>query len=290
MGRGYPDASGNFSVSVTIPASASPGQLKITAIIGNGGSADTYFNVTPGSIPTPSPSPTPTSTLIPIPSTQLPPEIVRAETFREGDLVFLRLIFTDPNNDAEGFGFRAAKGSGWAEETHPFSSPSYGRVLQGQIEYPFNHGCEIGPAIESDVEAWIYDSSGLVSPSVTVHLACQSTVTPTSTPTPTPTVSPSPTVSATPTSTPTLTPTVTVTPIITVEPKKPIFYCLGGKPGEQCGQPSVLIRQPLQQTISPEMFDNILGCGLEFILIGGDKLEKVLKTTDEIVGKVPNFI
>jgi hypothetical protein len=65
---------------------------------------------------------------------------------------------------------------------------------------------------------------------------------------------------------------------------------LGGKPGEQCGQPSVLIRQPLQQTISPEMFDNILGCGLEFILIGGDKLEKVLKTTDEIVGKVPNFI
>jgi hypothetical protein len=106
---------------------------------------------------------------------ELPPTIVRVETFREGDMVFFRLFFTDPDKDAEGFGFRGANGSGWAEETHPFSSPSYGRVSPGRIEYPFNLLCETGPAYESDVEAWIYDSSGLISPLVTVHLACSST-------------------------------------------------------------------------------------------------------------------
>ncbi len=136
----------------------------VTASV-NVGSEPQGVAVNPAGTPTPT-TPTPT------PPTQLPPEIVRVETFREGDMVFFRLFFTDPNDDAEGFGFRGAKGSGWAEETHPLSSPSYGRVSPGQIEYPFNHLCETGPAQESDVEAWIYDSAGLISPSVTVHLAC----------------------------------------------------------------------------------------------------------------------
>jgi hypothetical protein len=109
---------------------------------------------------------------------QLPPEITRVETFREGDLVFFRLFYTDPNNDAVGFGFRGAHGSPWAEETHPFSDPSFGRVSPGIVEYPFNHLCETGPAYESDVEAWIYDSAGLISPSVTVHLACSEALNP----------------------------------------------------------------------------------------------------------------
>jgi hypothetical protein len=103
---------------------------------------------------------------------QLPPEITKVETFREGDMVFFRLFYTDPNNDAEGFGFRGANGSGWAEETHPFSSPSYGRWSPGIIEYPFNHRCGTESEFESDVEAWIYDSTGLRGASVTVHLAC----------------------------------------------------------------------------------------------------------------------
>ena len=100
----------------------------------------------------------------------IPPEITRVETFREGVLVFFRVFFTDPNNDAEGFGFRWFPGS----EEHPFSSPSFGRVSPGKVEYPFNLGCGTGSEIVSgvDVEVWIYDSAGLISPSVTVHLAC----------------------------------------------------------------------------------------------------------------------
>jgi hypothetical protein len=103
---------------------------------------------------------------------QRPPEIGRVESFREGGLVFFRVFYTDPNADAEGFGFRGVKGSRWAEEEFPFSSPSYGRVSHGIIEYPFNHGCGTSSEYESDVEVWIYDSAGLQSPPVTVHLAC----------------------------------------------------------------------------------------------------------------------
>jgi len=65
-----------------------------------------------------------------------------------------------------------ANGAGWAEESHPFSSPSYGRVSPGIIEYPFNHGCGTSREYQSDVQAWIYDTAGRRSPPVIVHLAC----------------------------------------------------------------------------------------------------------------------
>jgi Ca2+-binding RTX toxin-like protein len=100
------------------------------------------------------------------------PEIEQVETFREGDLVFFSLSYTDPNNDAIGFGFHGTNGSGWGEETLPFSSPSYGRISPGKVEYPFNHACDTGPAYESDVEAWIYDSAGHKSDPISIHFAC----------------------------------------------------------------------------------------------------------------------
>ena len=126
--------------------------------------------------------------------TQQPPVIVSKETFREGVLVFFRLFFTDPNNNAIGFGFRGTKGSGWAEETHPFSSPSYGRMsgstpvnvgadrpksISIAIEYPFNLLCGTQSAYKSDVEAWIYDRTGhSITPPVPIHLSCSTQGTP----------------------------------------------------------------------------------------------------------------
>jgi serine/threonine kinase PknH len=98
------------------------------------------------------------------------PRIVGTSTRQDGDLVYLAVRYQDADGDADGFGFRGARGSGWAEETHPFSSPSYGRVSNGQIEYPFNHGCTNTP-VETDIEFWIYDSRGR-GDSTTVHLAC----------------------------------------------------------------------------------------------------------------------
>jgi hypothetical protein len=45
VARGHPDANGRFSVSFTILPSTPQGDLIISAIIGNGGSADTIYTV-----------------------------------------------------------------------------------------------------------------------------------------------------------------------------------------------------------------------------------------------------
>lgn len=96
-----------------------------------------------------------------------PPRIDATDTYREGALVYARLRYS---GDATGFGFRGANGAGWAEETHPFSDPSYGRVSPGQVDYPFNHAC--GEAeYESDIEFWVYSHAGRSDP-VIIHLSC----------------------------------------------------------------------------------------------------------------------
>ena len=64
----------------------------------------------------------------------------------------MRLFFSDPSHTATGFGFRGANGAGWAEESHPFSDPSYGRVSPGQVDYPFNLGCGTDREYESDID------------------------------------------------------------------------------------------------------------------------------------------
>ncbi|MGH3222221.1 MAG: hypothetical protein ACRDPY_26600 [Streptosporangiaceae bacterium] len=100
-------------------------------------------------------------------------QITHVETYQKGALVYFRIYYNDPDNDAEGFGFAGVNGSGWAEETHPFFSPSYGIVGAGRIDYPFNLGCGTPQQISrSDVKAWIYDTAGVRSKPVIVHLSC----------------------------------------------------------------------------------------------------------------------
>lgn len=100
------------------------------------------------------------------------PRIVGTSTYTEGVLVFLRISYLDPDGDAAGFGFRGANGSRWAEASFPFTSPSFGRVSPGRVDYPFNHACGQAGQYESDVQAWIYDRTGRRSGPVVVHLAC----------------------------------------------------------------------------------------------------------------------
>lgn len=101
-----------------------------------------------------------------------PPEIVQVGTYQQGMYVYFSLLYKDSNGNAEGFGFRGTRGSGWAEESHPFSNPSYGRVYPGRVDYPFNLECGTAYEYESDVEAWIYDTAGLQSRPVVIHLTC----------------------------------------------------------------------------------------------------------------------
>ena len=100
------------------------------------------------------------------------PEITSVGTYTQGELVYFDIDYSDPGNDAEGFGFVGVNGSGWAEENHPFSSPSYGIVGTDSIAYPFNEACGTAQQYASYVQAWIYDTAGDRSTPVTIQLAC----------------------------------------------------------------------------------------------------------------------
>jgi len=100
------------------------------------------------------------------------PEITSVGTYTQGELVYFDIDYSDPGNDAEGFGFVGVNGSGWAEENHPFSSPSYGIVGTDSIAYPFNEACGTAQQYASYVQAWIYDAAGDHSTPVTIHLVC----------------------------------------------------------------------------------------------------------------------
>jgi hypothetical protein len=100
------------------------------------------------------------------------PKILGVRTYTQGVLVYFDIRYADPGHDAEGFGFVGVNGSGWAEENHPFSNPSYGIVGTDSIAYPFNEACGTAQQYDSYVEAWInYTTGGRTKP-VVIHLVC----------------------------------------------------------------------------------------------------------------------
>jgi hypothetical protein len=113
----------------------------------------------------------PTTTPTPIPAPQVP-TITSVGTYTQGELVYFDIHYADPGHNAEGFGFVGVNGSGWAEENHPFSSPSYGIVGPDSIAYPFNEECGTPQQYDSYVEAWINDTAGQHSTPVVIHLVC----------------------------------------------------------------------------------------------------------------------
>ena len=118
------------------------------------------------------PSTSSTSALPPKPSA---PQITSVQTYTNGVLVYFGIHYADPGHDAEGFGFVGINGSGWAEEQHPFSSPSYGIVGPDSITYPFNLECGTSSQVsQSYVEAWIYDTAGVRSRPAVIQLDCTS--------------------------------------------------------------------------------------------------------------------
>jgi eukaryotic-like serine/threonine-protein kinase len=123
------------------------------------------------SAPTRTQSATPAKTAT-TPAAPPVPEITSVGTYTQGVLVYFDIHYADPGNDAEGFGFVGVNGSGWAEENHPFTSPSYGIVGTDSIAYPFNEACGTAQQYDSYVQAWIYDTAGNRSTPVTIHLVC----------------------------------------------------------------------------------------------------------------------
>ncbi len=160
VGGGSPGSPSSLSTSSTSSPSPTPSPT---------------YTASPTSTPTSSgTSPSPVSPATP-PQTPSPsvPEVTGVSTYTSGQLVYFVLNYSDPDNNAEGFGFVGIDGSGWAEEEHPFSSPSYGIVGPDSIAYPFNLGCGTSNQVaQSNVQAWIYDTAGADSTPVDIELVC----------------------------------------------------------------------------------------------------------------------
>ena len=110
------------------------------------------------------------------PSGKVPlrPQITAIDGYQSGSLVYFTIFYTNPGKDAKGFGFVGIKGAGWAQENHPFSSPSYGIVGHDEISYPFNLACGTPQQFKSYVAAWIYDKADVRSQAVQIALTCTS--------------------------------------------------------------------------------------------------------------------
>jgi hypothetical protein len=87
-------------------------------------------------------------------------------------LVYARINFDDADGDADHFDFHGVNGSGFAAESHPFSSPGFGRVSPSRLDYPFNLACGQPNQYTTDIAFGISDSGGRRSKTVVVHLAC----------------------------------------------------------------------------------------------------------------------
>lgn len=87
-------------------------------------------------------------------------------------MVYFQVNFTDPGQDAQGFGFVGVNGASWVAGTIPFSSPGPAIVGPGSVAYPLDLECGTPGQHEADVQVWVYDTAGEDSQPVAIHLAC----------------------------------------------------------------------------------------------------------------------
>ena len=103
------------------------------------------------------------------------PHITSWSTYTNSELLMLSVSFAGP---ADNFGFVGINGSGWAEENHPFTNPSYGIVNYdpvaqvGRVDYPFNLQCGTSQQYDSYVKFWITDSTDGKSSHIEPPLRC----------------------------------------------------------------------------------------------------------------------
>ncbi len=132
----------------------------------------------PSASPTASPSPTASASATPSPSPSTSPDppvpqITSAGTYQDGEWVYFDLVYADPGQDAQGFGFTGSDGHRWVEGSYPFSSPGRGIVGPDSIAYPLNLGCGTASQHKAEIEAWVYDTAGTSSQPVFIDLSCQ---------------------------------------------------------------------------------------------------------------------
>ncbi len=103
-------------------------------------------------------------------------------TYQQGIWVYFDVHYADPGNDAQGFGFTGVNGSRRVDESYPFSSPGPGIAGSDSIAYPLDLECGTPRQRTAEIQAWIYDTAGESSQSVTIQLACPAPTQPPQTP------------------------------------------------------------------------------------------------------------
>jgi hypothetical protein len=118
--------------------------------------------------PTLAPRPVPSSS----PAGPAQPRIMGTSTYQQGRMVYFEIFYEDSGHDAAGFSFVGVDESDMPRQVLSFSSAAGAIVEQGLVAYPLNQGCGTDREHTSTIKAWIYDSAGVRSQPVVIHLAC----------------------------------------------------------------------------------------------------------------------
>jgi serine/threonine protein kinase len=102
-----------------------------------------------------------------------PPVITGVYTYQQDQMMYFDIYYTDPGNNAAGFGFVGVNGTSLGQQSYPFSRPGDGIVEPGSITYSFNQACGTGQPRTSSVKVWVYDTAGTRSNYKTVPLSCE---------------------------------------------------------------------------------------------------------------------
>jgi eukaryotic-like serine/threonine-protein kinase len=165
--------------TVTSPATPTAVSPSASASPSASGHPSPSKSPVPSKSPTASPSPTASASATPSPSPSTSPappvpQITSAGTYQDGELVYFDVVYADPGQDAQGFGFTGSDGNRWVEGTYPFSSPGRGIAGPDRIAYPLNLGCGTASQHKAEIEAWVYDTAGISSQPVFIDLSCKS--------------------------------------------------------------------------------------------------------------------
>jgi serine/threonine protein kinase len=153
----------------TPPRSTSPSPSQSPTPTASPTATNPASSASPTASPSQAPSPSPSPSTSPAPPV---PQITSVATYQQGVWVYFDVHYTDPGNDAQGFGFMGSNGNRWTEETYPFSSPDRGIVGPDGIAYPLNLACGTARQHAAEIEVWIYDAAGASSLPAVIHLTC----------------------------------------------------------------------------------------------------------------------
>jgi hypothetical protein len=83
-----------------------------------------------------------------------------------------KIYYSNPGNNADGFGFMGVDGSSVSEQNHLFSSPGDGIIENGIIAYPIDQGCGTSQPRSNHVKVWVNYGASARSKPVTIPLVC----------------------------------------------------------------------------------------------------------------------